>query len=83
VLFSAMFLFNSRDGASSAFTDQGLAELCRLHTSITTDTTVSGLYQGYEDFCTRTTSDGGTNPATLASLRWSSSTDLSLMTLTR
>jgi len=50
-LFSGMFIFNSRSSSSSVFTDAGLTEMCQLHETLTTDTTRSGPYAGYEDFC--------------------------------
>jgi len=52
-LVSASFIYQSRDTSASVFDDAALDEVCALHHSMTTDTSSSGDYRGYADFCLR------------------------------
>ena len=54
-LTSAMFIYKGIGSAGSVFTDEALAEMCALHGTLIQDTTVSGVYVGYQDFCLKRT----------------------------
>ena len=50
-LVAALFIYKGIGSDGSVFTDESLAEMCALHGTFFQDTTVSGDYVGYQDFC--------------------------------